>query len=265
MKEFIKKHEIWVFLVLGPAFNLLFVYSRYLGLINSFVYRHGRFMILLLFLVCLVKFTRGNEGVKDIFKPMRNWRVKPKWYIFSLLFAFSIGILTLLLKGLYSGETFYSYIKIEYNINSRAILIWLIWAFLGEVVWVSYCIRQLLKVTSPFYASQIVGISWTLWFIPIALLGEGILPGIPILSLLIFMLGVAGMCTFVYIESKSGVCVLVMQHMINISLSILLLSPSRGGVKTFTAYSITYFIVMLVFMYFMFPIKKMKSIAIREN
>ncbi|WP_040281908.1 hypothetical protein [Psychroserpens damuponensis] len=260
MKEFIKKYEIWVFLVLGPAFNLLFVYARYLNVINSFVYRHGRFCVLLLFLICLVKFTRGNEGIKDIFKPMLNWRVKPKWYIFSLVFAFLIGILTLMLKGLYFGDEFYTYIKVEYNLNLRAILMWLIWAFLGEVVWVSYCIRQLLKVTTPFYASQIVGVSWTLWFIPIALLGEGILPGIPVISLLIFMLGVAGMCTVVYVGSKSGVCVLLLQHMINISLNILLLSPSRGGVATFTAYSVIYFLVMLIFMYFMNPSNKLKTI-----
>lgn len=265
MKELIKKYEIWVFLVLGPAFNLLFVYSRSIGLINSFLYRYGRFMVLLLFLICLVKFTRGNTGIKDIFKPMLNWRVKPKWYLFSLVFAFSIGILAIALKGFYSGDTFYSYIKVEYNINFRAVLFWVIWAFLGEVVWVSYCIRQLLKITNPFYASQIIGISWTLWFIPIALLGERILPGIPIVSLLIFMLGVVGICTFVYVGSKSGVCVLVMQHIINISLSTLLISPYRGGFETFTAYSVVYFLVMLIFMYFVNPVKKIKIIAIPEN
>ncbi|MFT4610853.1 MAG: TRAP-type mannitol/chloroaromatic compound transport system permease small subunit [Glaciecola sp.] len=211
MKELIKKYEIWIFLVLGSVFNSLFVYSRAQGLIPRFLYNHGRFSVLLFFLICLVKYTRGNAGVKDIFKPMLNWIVRPKWYLFSFLFAFSIGAFTLLLKGFYSDGEFYSYLKLNYEyLTATGIVVLFVWAFLGEVVWVSYCIRELSKIMKPFYQSQIVGLSWTLWWIPIVILGEGVLPGIPIWPLSIFMLGIAGMCTLVYGHSKSGVCVLIL-------------------------------------------------------
>ncbi|WP_456441534.1 hypothetical protein [Psychroserpens sp.] len=256
MKEFIKKYEIWIFLVFGPFFNAFFVLARSQKLIHPFVYNHGRFCVLLIFLVCLVKYTRGTKGVKDIFRPMLNWRVNIKWYVFALLFAFSVGILTQVIRGFLEGEEFYSFVKVDFVIPFRGVIVLLIWAFLGEVVWVSYCIRELSKVLKPFYASQIVGLSWTLWFIPIVILGEGVLPGIPIVPLSIFMLGIAGMCTLVYGHSRSGVCVLVLQFMVNISLNILSLSPTRGGVETFTTYSVVYFLVMLVFMYFMNPVKK---------
>jgi len=259
MKEFILKHEIWVFLVLGPLFNLFFVQARAKGLMPLFVYNHGRFCILLLFLVILVLYTRGKKGIKDIFKPMQNWRVHPKWYIFAVSFAFSMGIITQIVRGMIDGLPLAESVHIKFNVTFRGVIVLLIWAFLGEVVWVSYCIRKLSSMINPFFASQIVGISWTLWFIPIVLRGEGVLPGIPIFPLLIFMLGIAGMCTVIYGNSRSGVCVLVLQFMVNISLNILSLSPTRGGIPTFITYTVVYFTVMLIFMYFMNPRGKFKS------
>ena len=261
MREFIKKYEIWVFLVLGPVVNAFFVYARYQGLVPQPLYNTGRFCVLLLFLICLVLYTRGFKGVIDIFRPMLNWKVSPKWYLFGFVFAFTVGLFTLLLKGIYSGNDYTTFLKPDFTVfRLRSVLALFVWAFLGEVVWVSYCIRELSKITKPFYASQIVGLVWTLWWIPIVLLGEGVLPGIPIVSLGIFMLGIAGMCTVIYGNSKSGICVLILQFMVNITLNALSLSPSTGGVPTFTGYAIVYFLTMLVFMYFMNPIHKMRYI-----
>lgn len=266
MRDFIKKYEIWVFLVLGPVVNVFFVYARYKDLVPQPIYNTGRFCVLLLFLICLVLYTRGIKGVMDIFRPMLNWRVHPKWYVFGFMFAFVVGLFTLLLKGIYSGGEYFAFIKPNFEVfNLRSVAALFLWAFLGEVVWVSYCIRELTKITKPFYASQIVGIVWTLWWIPIILLGEAVLPGIPIGSLGIFMLGIAGMCTVVYGNSKSGTCVLILQFMVNITLNALSLSPSTGGVSTFTAYAIVYFLIMLVFMYFMNPIKKINQYRIPTN
>ena len=256
MREFIRKHELWVFLVFGPVINAFYVYARAEGFIPKAIYNNGRFCLLLFFLMCLVKYTRGNDGIKDIFRPMLHWRVHPKWYLFSLLFAFVIGAFTLLLKGFYSGEEYSSFLKVDFGVLSmRGVVALFVWAFLGEVVWVSYCIRELSKIIKPFYASQIIGFVWTVWWIPIIILGEGVLPGIPIVSLGIFMLGIAGMCTVVYRYTKSGICVLILQFALNISLNALSISPSTGGVTTFTAFAIVYFVTMLGFMYFMNPVR----------
>ena len=256
MREYIKKNELWVFLVIGPIANAIYVYARAQEIIPKAIYNNGRFCLLLLILICLIKYTRGNNGVKDIFLPMTKWRVSPKWYLFSIIFAFTVGALTMLLKGIYSGEGYLSYLKVNLKVFSlRSVVALFVWAFLGEVVWVSYCIRQLSKKINPFYASQVIGFVWTLWWIPIIILGEGVFPGIPIVSLTIFMLGIAGMCTIVYRNSKSGICVLLLQFMLNLTLNALSLSPSTGGVITFTAFAIIYFLTMLVLMYFMNPVK----------
>ncbi len=241
--------------------NVFYVYARYVGIIHKAIYNNGRFCLLLFLLICLVKYTRGNEGVKDIFRTMLNWKINPKWYVFSFILPFTIGAFTLLLKGINSGGEYTSFLEVNFGVFSfRSVVALFVWAFLGEVLWVSYCIRQLSKIIKPFYASQVIGLVWTLWWIPIIILGEGVLPGIPIVSLGIFMLGIAGMCTVVYRLSKSGICVLILQFMLNISLNALSISPSTGGVATFTSFAIVYYLTMLTFMYFMYSMKKAKMI-----
>ncbi|TDY60953.1 hypothetical protein DFQ06_2960 [Algibacter lectus] len=257
MKEFIKKNEIWVFLILAPIICTIIVYARIKGLIPGFAYTHGRFYSLLLLLIIIVKFTRGIEGIKNIFKPMLNWRVNPKWYLFSLLFALTIASITLILKGLYYEGDYNSFLKFDHTaITLRSSLVILIWAFVGEVVWVSYSVRELSKITKPFYASQIVGFFWTLWWVPVVYLNAGVITDLPIIPLLFNMLGAAGMCTFVYSKTKSGICVWLLQYMLNMSILILPVSPTVGGTATYTVFSIIYFITMLVFMCFLNPTKR---------
>ncbi|WP_299123966.1 hypothetical protein [uncultured Winogradskyella sp.] len=262
MKAFIKKYEIWIFLVLAPIVNVLFVYVRAEGHMNSFSYNHGRFGVLLLLLVLIVKFTRGNEGIKDMFRPMLKWKVHPKWYLLSLIFAFTIASLTLILKNIYHGVEFSSLLNFDVTIKSlNMTFIVLIWAFMGEVVWVSYCIRQLSKITNPFYASQIVGVVWTLWWMPIVLHGEAVIPDFPFWFLLVGMMGTAGMCAVVYGHTKSGIAVWLLQFMLNMSLLMLAVSPRRGGIPTYATFVILYYLVMLGFMYFMLKPKNKVSMV----
>lgn len=258
MSDFIKKYEIWIFLVLCPIVNVFFVKARIEGLMSSSIYNTGRFCILLFILICLLKFTRGNEGVKNLFKPMLNWKVHPKWYLLSLVFPGTIALITLLLKAVYYDVEYLSFINFKVT-TFRGYTALLVWALLGEVVWVSYCIRELSKIIKPFYASQIIAVFWTLWFIPIILLGEGIFPEIPILSAFIFMLGIAGMCTFIYKHTKSGLCVLVLQFMVNITTASFPITPTNGGAYTYTAFGIIYFLVMIGLFSFKYLTKKYKS------
>ncbi|MBU2928306.1 hypothetical protein [Winogradskyella psychrotolerans] len=177
---------------------------------------------------------------------MLNWRVHPKWYLLVLVFPTTIGVITLLLKAFYNDVEYSTFLNV--NITTfRGYVANLVWAFLGEVVWVSYCIRELSKIVKPFYASQIIAVFWTLWFIPIILLGEGIFPEIPILPALIFFMGIAGMCAFIYKHTKSGLCVLLLQCMVNYTAISLPLMPTYGGAPTYTAFATIYFLTMLAF------------------
>src|SRR5690606_35272232 len=112
MRDFIKKNDIWIFLVLAPLLNTIMTYANSKGIIYGFVYTHGRFYVLLLLLVFIVTFSKGKKGIKDVFKPMLIWKIHPKWYVFSLFFSLTIAAFTLFLKSIYSGVEYTSLLKL---------------------------------------------------------------------------------------------------------------------------------------------------------
>lgn len=259
MIAFIKKYEIWVFLILAPVLNTVMTYASSKGLIGYFTYTNGRFYALMFLLLFIVMLTKGIQGVLDLFRPMLKWKIHPKWYLFSLLFAFTIGIFTLLLNAFYEGNIA-DVFSFKLNVPTFKFSVFLLsWAFLGEVVWISYAVRELSKITKPFYASQIIGIVWTLWWLPSVYINVGVIEHLPVWPLFLNMMGAAGMCAIVYGKTKSGLCVLLIQYMLNMSLILLPISPVGGGSSTYTMYAVIYFLTMLGFMYFMPP--KINSIA----
>jgi len=259
MRDFIKKYEIWIFLVLAPVINTLITLANNKGIIYGFVYTHGRFYALLALLIVIVKFTRGNEGLKDVFSPMLKWKIHPKWYVFALLFSLTLASITLFLKAQYYESAYSSLFKVNFPSFKNSIFL-LTWAFMGEVVWVSYSVRTLSKVMKPFYASQIIGFVWALWWVPSVYINTGVIENLPVWPLFLNMMGAAGMCAVIYEKTKSGICVWILQYMLNMSILILPISPTLGGIPTYSAFATIYFMAMLGFMYFMNRTKKLNSL-----
>ncbi|GAA4976832.1 hypothetical protein [Algibacter aquimarinus] len=262
MIDFIKKYEVWIFLILAPISNTIFVYLRILELIPGRVYMYGRFLILLFLLIVIVKITKGNVGLKNIFKPMKKWHIPFKWYFFALIFAPSVACLTLFLKANYLGD--FSIFKMNVSLINNFDFMFniILWAFVGEVVWVSYAVRELSKVMNILFASQIVGLTWGFWWAPIVWLNFGVIPDLPLWPMIINMMGAAGMCAYIYVQTKSGICVWLLQCMLNTSIVLFQVAPTTGGILTYKVFSILYFTVMLVFMYSLNRRKKIKTINI---
>jgi len=248
--KFIKTYEIWIFLLFAPITSAIFVYGIHLHIIPGRLYLHGRFFVLLFLLIGMVKLTRGNSGLKDLFKPMLIWKVPLRWYIFVLFFAPSIACLTLYLKSLYLGLDFTDF-TLNFSIFGEFFFTFnlILFALVGEVVWVSFAVRQLSKIMSPFFASQIVGVVWALWWTPIVIFNVGVITDLPIVALMINMMAAAGMCAIVYMQTKSGICVWILQIMLNSSCLIFPVSPG-ADIPTYWAFSIVYFLVMLGLTYY---------------
>ena len=263
--KFIKTYEIWIFLLFAPITSAIFVYGVHLHLIPGRLYLHGRFFVLLFLLIGMVKLTRGNAGLKDLFKPMLIWKVPLQWYLFAFFFASSIACLTLYLRSLYLGVDFTDFtLNFSYFSSFYFTFNIILFALVGEVVWVSFAVRELSKIMNPFFASQIVGAVWTLWWIPIVIMNDGVIEDLPIVALMINMMGAAGMCAFIYGKTKSGICVWVLQIMLNSSCLIFPVSP-RSDVTTYWAFSIVYFLVMLVFMFYFYGFKNSIKIKISSQ
>lgn len=249
MRDFIKKYEVWVFLILAPIANGIFVYGIDANIIPGRLYLRGRFFLLLFLLVSIIWYTQGKEGIKDIFKPMLNWKIPLKWWFFAFIFASSIACITLLLKALYLNNDFTVFeISFKHVTDPLFMFYTILFAFVGEVVWVSYAVRKLSKILNLFYASQITGLVWGIWWFPIVWFNMGVIPDLPLLPLIINMMGAAGMCAFVYAKTKSGLVVWLLQLMLNTSGVLFPVTPTFGGIPTYTAFSLIYFIIMLAFM-----------------
>lgn len=252
--SFLRKYEIWLVLTLIVILNAIFVNSIVYGLLPDSLYQTGRFLLLAGVLFSCVFLSRGITGVLDILRPMIRWRIAPGIGIFALTWVVLFCVCFLLVKGWVTGSytdmaTLQKGLeKLSTPFIIKAIILS---SFVGEVVWVSYAIRRLSKLYGHYISGLIVGITWTLWWWPMAIHNFGIIPDLPLSAFLLNQTGVALMCAFVYYHSRSGLLVLLMQISFNSALLVFPVTPETGGTGTYQVFAISCFCVAtLMFMCF---------------
>lgn len=245
MFAYFRRHEIWIFLVLIVVVNAVFVSAIVYGILPKGLYGYGRFALLAGVLFAVIFVARGMEGVRDALRPMLEWRRSPLWFLFALVWSSVICLGLLGVKGVLTGT---DAIAVNLSIISRpSILVTLlVSSFVGEIVWISYAVRRLSRSFTPYVSALIVGAAWTAWWIPMAIYNFGIVPDLPLAALLINQTGIAAMCAFIYVHTKSGLLVLCMQVMFNAAILVFPVTPAVGGAATYWAFACTYFISALV-------------------
>lgn len=241
LQAIFKDHELALFLVLIVLANTVFISSIHVGWLPTFLYNKGRFLLLLAVLIAVVMAFRRWTGVLELARPMMVWRINPLWYLFALAWPPANCVLTLVLKGIETNDVFGPLVMSFSTITQPGVFKTVaLGAFIGEIVWISYAIGRLQKTTGVLLASQIVGVFWTLWWVPIVVINVGVIPDLPLDALLINMLGVAAMCGFIYAHTKSGLAVLTLQLSLNSSMLIFPVVPDSGGVETYWLFAIVY-------------------------
>jgi hypothetical protein len=245
LNEVWKKREVWIFLCLIVVVNSLFIGAINSGLLPLRLYNVGRFLLLGITLAVVVFAIRGVGGLRELVRSLSVWRVNPLWYVLALLWAPSLSILFLTGKSLLTGVNAFETVSYDLALRPAMIRTIVIASFIGEIVWVAYSINTLSKRFGMLAGSLVVGGFWTLWWVPMALFGKGIVPELPLFPLLVSMVGVATMCGFVYLSCRSGPVVLLLQIMVNTSFLIFPIVPTHGGTPTYLAFSATYLIAAL--------------------
>lgn len=247
MMSALRKYEVWVFLVMIVVVNGLFVSGIGLEILPKGLYQNGRFVLLGGLLAGIVIMARGWTGIVDLLRPMLEWRRPVYWYAFVLLWNPIICLV--ILAAIYAlNRNAMPDFSPNFAIAVRPSVLKtvLISSFIGEIVWISYAIRRLSGQFTPYVSALIVGAVWTAWWLPMAIYNIGIIPNLPLGGLLINQIGVAAMCTFVYMHTKSGFLVLCLQLMFNITILVLPMTPNVGGVTTYWIFAISYFIAALL-------------------
>lgn len=252
--NFIRRHEVWFFLSLLVVVNFIFVTLVVEGILPQSVYGLGRFALLGVVLFGLIFLVRGWTGVFDVLRPMIEWRRSPLFYLFAISWTLLICLIVLTGKGLVTGD-FLSLHEVEEGLTSLAhpklLVTLMVSSFIGEIVWVSYAVRKLSEQFTPYVSALIVGVAWTLWWLPMSIHNFGIIPELPLLALLFNQMGVAAMCAFVYHHTRSGFLVLLMQCVFNASILVFPVTPTVGGPPTYWAFALTYF-AMATFLFLRF-------------
>lgn len=240
MNDVWKKREVWVFLCLIVVVNALFIGGINSGLLPVRLYNLGRFILLGLTLASVVFVIRRFAGLCELVRSLSVWRVNPLWYVLAFFWAPSVAALFLAGKSLVTGTNAFEAMTLGLVVQPSIMRTVVIASFIGEIVWVAYSIGTLSKRFGMLAGSLIVGGFWSLWWVPMALFGKGIIPELPIAPLFVSMLGIATMCGFVYLSSRSGPAVLLLQIMVNTSFLIFPVVPTSGGTPTYLAFSATY-------------------------
>ena len=242
-----RDREIWIFLVLIVVANSAFVYAISEGLLSQRYYWKGRFLLLGLILVAVAFSFRGFKAVWALITPVMHWRVHPGWYLLALLAPPVLCALTLAALGLLRGDGFSLLtISLDKVTNPSVYAAMLLSAFVGEIVWVGYAIGRIKRHTSALVASLIVGLFWAAWWIPVVLIGLGVVQGMSIPALFVHLVGVAILCGFVYAHTGSGLVVLILQLCFNSTLISFPATPeSAGGPAAFWAFVTVYLLAAL--------------------
>lgn len=259
-RELVRRYEVVIALCVIVINNAIFVGAIASKQLPESLYYFGRFLLLGGSLGAVILIGSGWKGIIDLLRPMTRWRISPGWYLLAFAWPTLMSVLVLVGKGVLTGKGL-SEVTLDFSVVTHPAVVRtiIIGSFIGEIVWVSYAIRHFSNRFTPFVGSQIVGVVWNLWWMPMVILNIGVFPGLPPLALLISMLGVAAMCSFIYSHTKSGIAVLILQMMVNSTALIFPILPDSGGVATYYAFAGTYYLCVLL-LYFLYGPKPILGI-----
>jgi uncharacterized protein len=126
--------------------------------------------------VAVLAVTQGRAGLKALFRSMVQWRVAPRWWAVALLGPALLSALATALNVALGAPMPTSGELAELpGVLPTAVLILLIPLIGGaweEPGWRGFALPRLLRERSPLVASLILGALWSVWHLPVYLVGD---------------------------------------------------------------------------------------------
>lgn len=190
----------------------------------------------------------GWEGVKALFRQLKEWRFNAKWYLRALV-IFPGGILAaLLILSIFSGRYTPQF---SISIMVFAVILSTLWEELG---WVGYATPRLLKKWPPLKTAILLGVIHTFWHLAADFWGSSAFYGSLSLYISHFTLWLVGliilrvMITWMYTRTQS----LVLGWLTHFSWTggQLLLTVNLTALETVRWNTVFIGILLLVFAFF---------------
>jgi len=124
--------------------------------------------------IILTAILAGKQGIGDLFRPLKIWRVNIGWYLFALLFQPILFIISKwidfsLLNQSYEIVSPLSTLDIDAPfifIAISVIISAIPGAFMEELGWRGFALPRLQNKNNAMVASVILGLIWGIWHIP---------------------------------------------------------------------------------------------------
>ena len=102
----------------------------------------------------------GRQGVRDLWRQFRRWRVHPIWFATAFLGPPLFGLIALVLTALCGGVTPAHWFALP---RAELFLGWAVGPWGEEIGWRGYAQRRLQQRLGAFCTSLLVGALWSFW------------------------------------------------------------------------------------------------------
>ncbi len=166
----------------------------------------------LLAAVLVARFEPNGAGVRALFRPMRTWRVGLGWYLVALGLPAATFLVGRFAYGLFSGDGAQApdlhWLYPPENAQRIAALI--LFPIGEEVGWRGFALPRLQRRFSPLAASQVLGVAWAFWHVPMFLLA-GMGPEVFAISLVYLMAG-SVTTSWIYNHTRASLLLAILAH-----------------------------------------------------
>ena len=172
MEQFIKRRPALTFPVLIVVWTWIFM-AAFIALVpvdpeQGPTVAHVALVFLVanpsVFAILFTQMVGGKQGVRVLFARAVRWRVKPIWYVASLLLIPAVYSLSYLIQGWLGTPT--GPIDVVGKLTF-VLPIALTACLMEEFGWRGFALPKLLERHSSLTAALIVGVGWALWHAPI--------------------------------------------------------------------------------------------------
>lgn len=225
MRAFIQRNPVLTFVVLTLGLQGSIVLAVWAGL-EPGERLHGdpglhnlfrlRVFVPLAMAMLITVALEGRHGLRNLFIGYTRWKVPARWYLLAISWKFllawaGIGVVCALTDaawpGWFADDFWWGYLmNLPFIIGI---------ALVEETSWIRFCVTRMQMRYSAFWSAVIIGNAWSLWYLPMILIGEGVPPAYPIPVFHACMLSLTILLVWVYNSTHSGTVLLVMQILSN--------------------------------------------------
>ncbi len=200
--------------------------------------------------------SNGINGLIKLVKSIFNIRISVKWY----LYIFGVMPAIMAIAYVYLSLSGSAIPKSEFPLYAFPLVFMYIMILMGplgeEAGWRGFLFKKMISRYTPFYASVVVGLIWSLWHLPLffmettiqAKLANDYNFTLAFCGYIIYTLMITIQISIVYINTKGNILAVILFHtMANASLGMMPLILSKSGATAVLVIMIIVTVILMVF------------------